>query len=175
MSTLSISSEREKIGIQNNYILGLNHISVHVRDVDEATAFWMALFEAEPYRDFPGKRLFHVQISGVVLAFFEQSGVIGSNVEFPHYAFTASPEGMRVLKKRLEDAGVKTHPLWTRNRTEALMYFKDPSGNLFELYCPEYDRPEELRLAADKEGGDFRPSLDDMAYEWPSRKLTTPR
>lgn len=166
MSTLDVSS-KEKIGVQNNLILGLNHISVHVRDVDEATAFWMDLFEAEPYRDFPPKQLFHVQISGVVLAFFEQPGVIGSKVEFPHYAFTASPEGMRVMKERLEKAGVKTHPLWTRNQIEALMYFRDPSGNLFELYCPEYDRVEELRLSSDKEGGDFRPNIDDLAYHWP--------
>lgn len=168
MSTLDVSSEK-KIGVQNNYILGLNHISVHVRDVDEACAFWMDLFEAEPYRDFPGKRLFHVQISGVVLAFFEQPGVIGSKVEFPHYAFTASAAGMRVLKQRLEDAGVKTHPLWTRNKIEALMYFRDPSGNLFELYCPDYDRVDELRLASEKEGGDFRPPLDDLMYDWPKR------
>ncbi len=169
MSTLDMPSEKQKTGVHYNYILGLNHISVHVRDVDEATAFWMDLFEAKPYRDFPGKRLFHVEISGVVLAFFEQSGVIGSKVEFPHYAFTASSEGMRVLKKRLDDAGVKTHPFWTRNRMEALMYFRDPSGNLFELYCPDYDRPDELRLSTDKPGGDFMPAIEDMAYEWPKR------
>jgi catechol 2,3-dioxygenase-like lactoylglutathione lyase family enzyme len=168
MTVMDIPS-KSKTGVQHNYIIGLNHISVHVRDVNEATAFWMDLFEANPYRDFPGKRLFHVEISGVVLAFFDHPGVIGSKVEFPHYAFSASPEGMRVLKKRLDDAGVKTHPLWTRNKSEALMYFRDPSGNLFELYCAQYDRPEELKIGLGKDGGDFRPPIDDLNYDWPKR------
>lgn len=168
MTAQDAAQERDKAGIKNDYILGLSHISIHVRDVDEATAFWIDLFEAEPYRDRPGRQLFHVSIAGVVLAFFDQPGVIGTKVEFPHYAFTASPEGMRVLKKRLDDAGVKTHPFWTRDRVTALMYFRDPSGNLFELYCPKYDQTDELRLASER-NGDYEPPIDDLMYDWPSR------
>ncbi len=168
MTVQNVSQEKKKIGVQHNYILGLNHISVHVRDVDEATAFWMDLFEAEPYRDRPGRQLFHVKISGVVLAFFQQPGVVGTKVAYPHYGFTTSPEGMRVLKKRLDDSGVKTHPFWTRDRITALMYFRDPSGNLFELYCPKYDRTDELRLASDR-NGDYEPPIDNLMYDWPKR------
>jgi len=168
MEALDVSTKR-KIGVQDNYILGLNHISLHVRSVDEAVKFWMDLFEATPHRHRPPNRLFHVKISGTVFAFFEHPGVIGRDVEFPHYAFTASAEGMRVLKKRLEDAGVKTHPFWTRNQTEALMYFRDPSGNLFELYCPEYDRPEDTQVGLGKAiEGSFRPPIADLNYEWPN-------
>jgi catechol 2,3-dioxygenase-like lactoylglutathione lyase family enzyme len=165
--TIEDASPREgRVGSEDRYITGLAHISVHVRDVDEATAFWMDLFDAEPFRDRPGRQLFHVILSGVVLAFFEQPGVIDTTVAYPHYAFTATPEGMRVLSKRLEDAGVRTHPFWTRDRITALMYFRDPSGNLFELYCPKYDRPDELRMATDR-NGDYEPPIGDLMYDWP--------
>lgn len=164
------ATQRKKVGVQNNLIVGLNHISIFVRNVDEATKFWMDIFEAEPYRDFPPKQLFHVKLSGVVLAFFDSRGkLVDPTFEYPHYAFTASPEGMRVMKKRLDDAGVKTHPLWTRNREEALLYFRDPSGNLFELYCPKYDRVAELRIGLGKVGGDFQPPIGDLMYDWPKR------
>lgn len=169
MATLDVAP-RQKIGVQDNLILGLNHVSIFVRDVDEATKFWIDLFEAEPYRDFPGKQLFHVKLSGVVLAFFQERGaLVDSSYEYPHTAFTASPEGMRAMKQRLDEAGVKTHPLWTRNRCEALLYFRDPSGNLFELYCPEYGRVGELRIGLGKTGGDFRPPIEDLMYDWPKR------
>jgi catechol 2,3-dioxygenase-like lactoylglutathione lyase family enzyme len=159
---------KTKKGVQDNYILGLNHVSLHVRNVDEAVKFWMDLFEATPHNQRPGRQLFHVKLSGTVLAFFELKGVIGRDVEFPHYAFTTSCEGMRVLKQRLEEAGVKTHPFWTRNQSEALMYFRDPSGNLFELYCPQYDRPEDTQVGLGKASGStFRPPIGDLNYEWP--------
>jgi hypothetical protein len=101
----------------------------------------------------------------VVLAFFERAGLVGSDLEFPHYAFTVTPDGMRGMQRVLDVAGVATHRPWTRNRKEALMYFRDPSGNLFELYCPDYDRVEELALAKEN-GGTFRPPLADLGYDW---------
>ncbi len=169
---MTIIEDRPAIAdTEENYILGLNHISVLVRDVDEACAFWRDLFGGVPFGTIQGKRLFHVRFAGTVLAFFDfkDRGLIAHDLEYPHYAFTVSPEGMRVLKKRMEDAGVKTHPIWTRNKAEALMYFRDPSGNLYELYCPQYDRPDELAVAIDREGGTFRPPLDDLDYDWPKR------
>lgn len=150
------------------HIVGLNHISLHVRSVDEATKFWIDIFGAQPHNHRPPKRLFHVNVAGTVLAFFEQPGVIGRETEFPHYAFTVTAEGMRAIKQRLEGAGVKTHPLWTRNQKEALMYFRDPSGNLFELYCPQYDRPGETQIGLGKTAdSSFRPPIDQLNYEWP--------
>jgi catechol 2,3-dioxygenase-like lactoylglutathione lyase family enzyme len=150
---------------QQGWITGINHLALHVRDVDEAMRFWTGLFGGEPYRVFAGKRTFHVTLPGVVLAFFEREGLIGWQHEFPHYAFTVTPDGMRGGKRVLDAAGVKTHRPWTRNREEALMYFRDPSGNLFELYCPHYDRVGELALAR-ANGGDFEPPIEDLRYDW---------
>ncbi len=78
------ATQRKKVGVQNNLIIGLNHISIFVRNVDEATKFWMDIFEAEPYRDFPPKQLFHVKLSGVVLAFLDSRRKIGrSHIRIP--------------------------------------------------------------------------------------------
>ena len=150
---------------QRGWITGINHLALPVHNVDAAMRFWTGLFGGEPYRVRAGKQTFHVQLPGVVLAFFERAGVSASEAEFPHYAFTVTPEGMRGMKRVLDEAGVATHRPWTRNRKEALMYFRDPSGNLFELYCPDYDRVEELALAKEN-GGDFRPPLAALGYDW---------
>lgn len=153
-------------GSARDWIMGLNHISLHVRDLAEATRFWTGLFEAEPFGKVePGKPAFHFRLAGAVLALFERPGAIDRKLEYPHYAFTVTPDGLRGLKRRLEGAGVKTHALWTRNRREALMYFRDPSGNLFELYCAEYDRPQELEIFKGR-GGEYLPPVEDLDYDW---------
>ena len=150
------------------WITGFNHLSLHVRDMLEAGRFWTSLFGAEPFGKVePGKPVFHFRLPGVVLAIFSKKDCKGADPtqEYPHYAFTVTAEGIRGLKARLEQAGVKTHPLWTRNHREALMYFRDPSGNLFELYCPQYDRVSELEIFKGR-GGDFVPPIDKLSYDW---------
>jgi len=161
----SPAQARDAQGFQQGWITGINHLALHVRDVDEAMRFWTKLFGGEPYRVVAGKRTFHVQLPGVVLAFFEYPGLIGWELEFHHYAFTVTSEGMRGIKQVLDEAGIVTHRPWTRNSQEALMYFRDPSGNLFELYCPDYDRVGELALAKSN-GGDYRPPIDGLRYDW---------
>ena len=149
-----------------SWVKGLNHLSLHVRDLDEAVRFWVTLFNGKPHLDQErGKRVFHVMVSGIVFAFFEREGLIGWDHEYPHYAFTVSSEGARNIKWRLEQADVKTHSMWTRGFGEALMYFRDPTGNLFELYCPGYDKPDELEKANGR-GGTFVPPIGDLKYDW---------
>jgi catechol 2,3-dioxygenase-like lactoylglutathione lyase family enzyme len=145
----------------DGWVKGLNHISLQVRDLEEAKKFWIRIFDGKAHA--VGKRV-HVVVSGVALAFFDAPGLSGWEHEYPHYAFTVSSEGIRGLKRRLDESGVKTHPLWTRKHGEALMYFRDPTGNLFELYCPNYDLEAELVVAAGR-GGDFVPPIRDLKYD----------
>jgi hypothetical protein len=47
------------------------------------------------------------------------------------------------------------------------MYFRDPSGNLLELYCPRV-RPEDApRMLKGGDAGPFRPPIANLSYEWP--------
>lgn len=133
-----------------------------MRDLEEAKRFWTTNFDGTART--VGKRV-HIVVAGTTLAFFDAPGLCGWDHEYPHYAFTVTSDGIRGLKDRLERSGAKTHPLWTRKHGEALMYFRDPSGNLFELYCPNYDRESELVVAAGR-GGDFRPPIKDLRYDW---------
>lgn len=71
------------------------------------------------------------------------------HAEYPHYAFTLAPEDFMGIKRRLEAFGVPTLDPWGRmNRPHALMYFRDPSGNQFELFCPNGFSAVLLRLGS---------------------------
>ena len=64
------------------------------------------------------------------------SGVpTGRDVEYPHYAFHADAENFLKMIEWLKSHGVVTPGPWTRDGKKGLMYFRDPSGNLLEIYC----------------------------------------
>jgi catechol-2,3-dioxygenase len=67
------------------------------------------------------------------------------DAEYPHIAFEIDSDQFAPMKKWLESHGIPTHEPWTRYQVEALMYFKDPAGNLLEMYCPEYAHAREVR------------------------------
>ncbi|HLH22952.1 MAG TPA: VOC family protein [Chloroflexota bacterium] len=145
---------------------GFSHVSLPVRDVAEACRFWTAVLGAEPVRNHHPDRFAEVSVGGIVLGFSRQpSGWTGRAAEFPHYAFFVNPADMETFKARLERAGVPTHAIWTRNRVEALMYFRDPSGNLFELYCKEGYPTDQLPVGKGA-GGDYEVDLAALNYDW---------
>ena len=39
------------------------------------------------------------------------------------------------MKTWLTACGIPSSNFWTRQGTEALMFFRDPSGNMIELFC----------------------------------------
>jgi catechol 2,3-dioxygenase-like lactoylglutathione lyase family enzyme len=146
-------------------VTGFSHISLPVRDIAEAVRFWTAIFQAEPVRNNHPDRFAEVRVGGMVLGLSKQpAGWTAANAEFPHYAFFVQPQVMKPLKQRLESFGVPTHSIWTRNRKEALMYFRDPSGNLFELYC-EAGFPEvnDIPLGVSA-GGDYEVDFQALTY-----------
>jgi catechol 2,3-dioxygenase-like lactoylglutathione lyase family enzyme len=142
--------------------LGLNHMTLPVRDIPQALRFWTTVLGAKP-----GKVAQQVDIGGITLSFNEQpGGWTGWDEEFPHYAFFVSGEAMRPLEARLAAHGVPTNPVWTRNQVEALMYFRDPSGNLFELYCPQGLKDADKLPRGVAAGGDYAVDLAALNYQW---------
>ena len=95
----------------------------------------------------------------------QPGGWTGHDAEFPHYGWLMKPEDLWPFKARLEAHGVPTHPIWTRNGTTGLMYFRDPSGNLFELYCPKVREEDEAKMIHQGKTG-FLPPLAELNYEW---------
>jgi catechol 2,3-dioxygenase-like lactoylglutathione lyase family enzyme len=146
-------------------IAGLNHISIPVRDAAEAVRFWTNVFGAEVVRDHSNDGFAEVRLAGMIFGFATQSaGWTGMSAEFPHYGFAVEPENMRPLKDRLSAFGVPTHEIWTRMRVEALMYFRDPSGNLFEFYCPKGYRDVNSIPVGVFGGGNYQVDLEALNY-----------
>lgn len=141
----------------------LSHVSLPCRNMGEARRFYEEVLG--------GRAILHlddfveVVVAGTILGFSE-SGSGKSNApdaEFPHVAFLIESDQFLPMKAWLEDHGVKTHALWTRGGVEGLMYFKDPSGNLLEIYCKPYAGAQDLPRT-----GTVRDIVDlaSLNYEW---------
>ncbi|HEX6510679.1 MAG TPA: VOC family protein, partial [Chloroflexota bacterium] len=147
-------------------VSGFSHISTPVRDVEETVRFWTAIFGAEPVLNAHRDRFAEVRLGGVIIGMSKQpAGWTGRTAEFPHYAFFVQPDDFVPLKERLEAYGVRTHAIWTRNRIEALMYFRDPSGNLFELYCKQGFKDVMTIPQGSGAGGDYEVDLEALNYD----------
>lgn len=147
-------------------VAGFSHVSTPVRDVAEAVRFWTEIFAAAPVMNSHRDQFAEVRLGGVIIGMSRQpSGWTSHSAEFPHYAFFVDPENMVPLKERLEAYGVPTHEIWTRNRVEALMYFRDPSGNLFELYCRQGFPSVQTIPQGASAGGDYTVDLAALNYD----------
>ncbi|MBV8083425.1 MAG: VOC family protein, partial [Chloroflexi bacterium] len=121
--------------------VGLSHVSLPARSLEEAKKFYTEVLGGRlttNIADFAS-----VEVAGVHFGMAEISvSLPRPDAEYPHYALLVEPEELLRLRERLVDYGIPVGPIWTRRETEALMFFKDPSGNLFELLCRGAEFPE---------------------------------
>jgi len=145
------------------HFIDLAHVSVPVEDLDQARRFYTEVLGGRLILNIPG--FVEVVIGRTILGLSAKNGrPPAPNAEFPHVALYIASEHFLPMKRWLEEHGVKTHELWTRNQKEALMYFKDPSGNLFEIYCEEYAAAKTVRVA---QGPESFLDLASLNYDWP--------
>jgi catechol 2,3-dioxygenase-like lactoylglutathione lyase family enzyme len=143
---------------------GFSHIAIPSRDLAQSKQFFVEVLGGNLTVD--GPALARVQFGnfGIVLA-PQAGGATPADAEYPHYAFTVAPEDFMGIKQRLEAFGVPTHDPWGRqNRPHALMYFRDPSGNQFELFCPSGFNAVPLRLGH-RAGGDYVIDFARLCYD----------
>jgi catechol 2,3-dioxygenase-like lactoylglutathione lyase family enzyme len=110
------------------------HVSMPCRDLDEGKLFYGKVLGGELRVDTPTFASFRlcgvdVGIGNVGCTFLEPS------TEYPHFAFFCGPDELLQMKEWLTRCGVPSSNFWTRSGHEALMFFRDPSGNMIELYC----------------------------------------
>lgn len=121
----------------------LSHVSLPCRDFEEAKRFFTEVLGARLLLDVGD--FAEVDIAGAVFGMSQLGGRLPApDQEYPHYAFWVDKPNMLALKQRLAEFGIPSGPLWTRHGIEALMFFKDPSGNLFEVFCREFEGAEDL-------------------------------
>ena len=152
--------------IKQPHFSGMSHVSLACRDLEEAKLFYSLVLGGELVHEIPG--FVEYRIADMVFGLSQQSGGwTGADDEYPHYALYIDGENFTRMKDRLDNHRVPHYP-YRRDRT-ALIYFRDPSGNLFELYCDGgYPGMESLALAPRRGGPpiDFR----RLNYRW-DRKL----
>lgn len=113
-----------------------SHLSLPCRDMDEAVAFYSIVMGGHLIVRSPLFSLLRIKgvdigLGSVGVSFLEESA------EYPHHAFYCGPDELIQWEKWLESFGVPTSVVWTRFGVEALMFFRDPSGNVWELFCEE--------------------------------------
>ena len=141
---------------------GLAFTAIHLPTVDPALSerFYTDVLCGLPRA--AGRR-FHFGDFDIVLGDGRGRGT-GHKDEYPHYAFTVTPSQFVNIKRRLDAFGVPTNEPWSRTgKAYALMYFRDPAGNQFELFAPEGCAELSLRVGANF-GGDYRTDFGALSY-----------
>jgi catechol 2,3-dioxygenase-like lactoylglutathione lyase family enzyme len=112
------------------------HVSVPCRDLEEGKEFYGTVLGGEIHVDQPTFASF--RLGGVDVGIgSEGCSYMSSSTEYPHFAFFVGPDELIQMRDWLGTCGIPTSNLWTRRGIEALMFFRDPSGNVIELYCEE--------------------------------------
>lgn len=151
---------------------GFSHIAIPSRELAQSKNFFVDILGGRLSRDEPTLARVEFNNFAIVMG-LQAGGATPANAEYPHYAFTVAPQDFMGIKQRLEAFGVPTHDPWGRqSRPHALMYFRDPSGNQFELFCPSGFNAVPLRLGH-RAGGDYVIDFAALCYGAlkPSRAL----
>lgn len=112
------------------------HVSFPCRDITEGKRFYGEVLGGNIRVDQPTFAAFmfgeiEIGIGTKGCTFMEPSN------EYPHIAFYCDASTLVAMKAWLTACGIPTSNLWTRQGKETLMFFRDPSGNVIELYCKE--------------------------------------
>ena len=144
---------------------GMSHVSLACRDLEQSKLFYSRVLGGEWVLVIAG--FVEYRIANVIFGLAERpAGWTGAEHEYPHYAFYIDGENFGWMKRWLAFYGVPHYP-YRRDET-ALIYFRDPSGNLFELYCDRGYEDIDSLPPAPRRGGpeiDFR----RLNYAWNSR------
>lgn len=115
-------------------MLSFHHVSIPCRDLDEGIKFYIEVLGGKLRLREP--KFASIRIAGADIGIGSDGcSYIQRGAEYPHFAFHVGGEEIVQMKEWLGRCGVPTTSLWTRGGVEALLFFRDPSGNLVELYC----------------------------------------
>ncbi len=126
----------------------LNHVSIPARDLEESAAFFQEVLGCRrlpaPNFGFPVCWL----ALGELQLHLQQVGPESDVQTYQHFAVSVSDfaAAYRALKARgAFEEGTRYADLWLLPSGELQMFARDPSGNLFEIDCP--DAPSTLDLS----------------------------
>ena len=154
--------------IQRPCFTGFAHASLYCRDFEQAKRFFTKVIGGELIHDVNdgGTGFAEVRVAGVIIGFTDRPGsTTKRGGEYPHYAFFIEPQDFLPMVAWLRQNGVTTSEPWTRDGIKGLLYFRDPAGNLFEMYCPKLKEAATFVRGA-KQGGSYEIDFAGLNYEW---------
>ena len=121
-----------------------DHVSLPCRDLQEGIRFYRDVLGGEKVVEEGAFALFN--IGGTRLGIGSKGCIfMEGDAEYPHVAFKISAPELKRLRAWLEACGIPMTDLWTRQGIETLMFFRDPSGNMIEMFCYEgYEGAEDM-------------------------------
>jgi catechol 2,3-dioxygenase-like lactoylglutathione lyase family enzyme len=140
------------------------HASIPCRDLEQEKRFFTKVIGGELIRHTVG--FAEVRVAGIIMGLTDRPGrSTGPDAEYPHYAFFIEPGDFLPMVGWLRQNGVTTSEPWTRDGIKGLLYFRDPAGNLFEMYCPKLKEAASFARGA-KQGGSYAIDFSGLNYEW---------
>lgn len=115
----------------------LNHVAIHVADVERSCAFYRGVLKLErlprPAFDFPGAwfRLGAVQELHLIGRSLATVPPVNSN---NHFALRV--DDLAAWEKHLQQAGAEHRPRKQRPDGAAQIFLRDPDGHFIELFTP---------------------------------------
>ncbi len=148
-------------------IESFGHLSMPVHDLALAKKFFIEVLGGEPVATSDPTTFTEVRVAGAIVGLSARGGEwTGRDAEYPHYAFYTDGANFLPMIDWLKKNGVVTPGPWTRDGQKGLMYFRDPSGNLFEIYCGK-DIPQAAQFPRGvKQGGNYATDYASLFYQW---------
>jgi catechol 2,3-dioxygenase-like lactoylglutathione lyase family enzyme len=109
---------------------GIDHVVLHVNDVQRAKKFYTEVLGMTPYREDDGQVFLHAGQQGVALFRKEGETPLTAGNDLNHLALNVAAGSYETLKAELEKHGVA---VTGRPGEDRCIYFRDPDGHRLQL------------------------------------------
>jgi catechol 2,3-dioxygenase-like lactoylglutathione lyase family enzyme len=109
---------------------GIDHVVLHVNDVQRAKKFYTEVLGMTPYREDDGQVFLHAGQQGVALFRKEGATPLTAGNGLNHLALNVAAGSYETLKAELEKHGVA---VTGRPGEDRCIYFRDPDGHRLQL------------------------------------------
>jgi catechol 2,3-dioxygenase-like lactoylglutathione lyase family enzyme len=109
---------------------GVDHIVLHVSDVQRSKKFYTDILGMTAYREDEGQVFMHAGQQGVALFKKQGDSPLMAGSDLNHLALSVAAGTYETLKAELEKAGVAVSG---RPGEERCIYFRDPDGHRLQL------------------------------------------